>query len=449
MPLPDAPHADVPSTPPAGLPHALSAGYIPTYEALLRAACRSPELSLPASTASGSAGSNSTMAQVAARKATRLLRSLLLVAPGSKLLLLLGEGDPREAAALATTLCKAHLQHAELAAKAGSREGLQQAAGMVTGLARVMHRGLLREQGRPRVSMAEVEVQEALGEQGGDGDWAGGGGGYSGGSGGGSGARSRGSGGDGSSAPGGVDGDASDSRSGGFTAVASTGAEMHRLGLSSYLLPRLLPVVARIGSLCFAAGLGGSSEELRSLARTRRRLQEHTASGKAFAAAHEGYKEQRSWSQLQWDDLGADNVAVCMGAGVGLPEAQAASGRAEGGVAGNEAGGCERQEEVIQDEDWRLWGELVPHAPSLAALLLPTCSNPLCVNMHGDSEAGVKFRVTLRHEQEAEAPAMLYCSMSCQQHHAEQMDAVRRWQMQPREDCSTCKWCRAARYVRK
>ncbi len=104
--------AGVQSTPPTGLPHALSAGYIPTYEALLRAACRSPELSLPASTASGSAGSNSTMAQVAARKATRLLRSLLLVAPGSKLLLLLGEGDPREAAALATALCKAHLQHA-------------------------------------------------------------------------------------------------------------------------------------------------------------------------------------------------------------------------------------------------------------------------------------------------------------------------------------------------
>ncbi len=341
----------MPSAPPAGLRRALSAGYIPTYEALLRAACRDAERMLPTSTARGSTG----ISVMDARKATRLLRSLLLVAPGSKLLLLLGEGDPREAAALATTLCKAHLQHAELAAKAGSREGLQQAAGVVTGLARVMHRGLLREQFRPRVSRAEL--QEALGEQGGDrggDDDSCGGGNSSGGGGGGSGARTRGGCGDGSSAPGGVDGDASDDGSDSFTAVAPSGAEMQHMLLASFMLPRLLPVMTRVGSLCFAAGLWGS-EALHGLARTRGRLQKHAAIGAAFAATNEDCDEQRSWGQFQWNDLGADNVPVGTGAGVGLPEEE---GEADGEAAGKEApqrpGGSWQQEDGIQE------GEMAP-----------------------------------------------------------------------------------------
>ncbi len=79
----------------------------------------------------------------------------------------------------------------------------------------------------------------------------------------------------------------------------------------------------------------------------------------------------------------------------------------------------------------------MPRAPSHAALLLPTCSNSLCVNMRGDSEAGVTLGVITGDEGEGEGEAaMHYCSVRCQRYHAEQIAAVMEWQLQPRGDCS-------------
>ncbi len=153
-------------TPPASLPHALSAGHIPTYGALRSLPRYRTHAALGSTASSSSAGSRVMVGSVA----TRLLRSLLvLVAPGSKLLLLLGEGHRREAGALATTLCKAHLQHAQLAAGLGSREGLQQAAGMATGLARVVRADMTAEaREAPAVPTATSRSSHSSSSSGGD-----------------------------------------------------------------------------------------------------------------------------------------------------------------------------------------------------------------------------------------------------------------------------------------
>ncbi len=402
------------AAPPAGLPHALSAGYIPTYEALLRAACRSPELSLPASTASGSAGSNSTMAQVAARKATRLLRSLLLVAPGSKLLLLLGEGDPREAAALATTLCKAHLQHAELAAKAGSREGLAEAAGMITGLAQTLLCGLCARRGLAEQTAEGSAGATATSGSGGSSD----------------------------------NGDTCDL--GGYTGVLSVGPDVQRVRLMSYMLPRLLPVLTRIGALCFAAGLGGT-EEVYGLARTRQQVLGRAAQGAAVAEDLCDGDAQESWVRLQANNVGAGQA----GAGADDGSSEDAEEGAEAQLAsrpGECLGGCDADDKEQQQQ----WVQVVPHAPYYAVMLLPTCSNPLCLNVCGESEAGVELGVQSVGDGGSEAAARVggpgqpghgfrgpegggegsggqegcgegtgrYCSVACLRSHGEQLEYV-------------------------
>ncbi len=457
----------MPSAPPAGLSHALSAGYIPTYEALLRS-----KLAFYIPDRNGS--ERNVMAEVSARKATRLLRSLLLVAPGSKLLLLLGEGDPREAAALATTLCKAHLQHAELAAKAGSREGLAEAARLVTATAHVVRRGLLRERGRAVMSLGDALAAVGVpgaelsdddpcrsGERSGSmssssssssqGTGSGGGGG-------------------GDSSAGSGDEDASAGKGNNFTRTFAVGCEIKRVLVASFILPRLLPVMTRIGSLCFAGGLGASGE-VHSLACTRGQLHKHAALGVSNCAGRSSHGDaMSSWEQFQWIDMGADQVA-CDWGGEG-PSEEGSCGeesrgerRAEEGRGRAAQAGKQEEEEESKElqrmlqEELR-WSKVVPHAPcDTAQLLLRTCSNPLCVNMRGDSEAGLELRVPSipdvdSEEEEGSRDAneegyqvVYYCSVLCREKHAEQMEAVRRWQLQPRGDCSKCRWCRAARFT--
>ncbi len=440
------------NTAPAGLPHALSAGYIPTYEALLRAACRSPELSLPASTASGSAGSNSTMAQVAARKATRLLRSLLLVAPGSKLLLLLGEGHPREAAALATTLCKAHLQHAQLAEWLGSREGLAEAAGMVTGLSRVFRTGMTAQAGGAAAVSIATSSRSDSSSSGNDGG----------------GEPSSSSGGGGSDSVVSGSSDRVFAVSGQRVYPVDVGSSSkQRLLLLSHMLPRLLPVMTHIGALCFAGGLGGTAE-LEELAIARHQLLQFAANGeKVVMHSTDSQAVKNSWLQLERDTIVADLVgpggvvAAMSAAQRARKDAGGPGGEAEGKPRGDsECGqsGLEDEEDEEDDEgevegqQQQQWVKLVPHAPCVAAQLLRTCSNPLCVNMEGDSEASVVLGVAeagsggraLASPLGVGGEAKRFCSAGCRDSQQEQLRRLRVWERAD-VDCRNCRWCCAMR----
>ncbi len=437
-------------TPPAGLPHALSAGYIPTYEALLRAACRDAERMLPTSTARGSTG----ISVMDARKATRLLRSLLLVAPGSKLLLLLGEGHRREAAALATTLCKAHLQHAQLAAWLRDRESLAEAAGMATGLSRVFRTGMTAQAGgEPAISTATGSSSSSSSCSSGN-DGGGGGGELSGRSSGGSGSAS------------GVGGSSdrvfpvSDER---IYPVDIDSSSKQRLMLLSHMLPRLLPVMTHIGALCFAGGLGGTAE-LEELAIARHQLLQFAANGARLTVQSCGNQAAKgSWLQLERDTIAADLV----GPG-GLMAAISASRRArkDAGGPGGEAQGdgeCKLSGSAVGNgggegegqQEQQQWVRLVPHAPCVAAQLLRTCSNPLCVNMKGHSEAGVALEVReagsggrvgrpLASPLGVGGEVKRFCSPACRDSQQEQLRRLRVWERAD-VDCRNCRWCCAMR----
>ncbi len=444
-------------TPPAGLPHALSAGYMPTYEALLRAACRDAERMLPTSTARGSTG----ISVMDARKATRLLRSLLLVAPGSKLLLLLGEGHRREAAALATTLCKAHLQHAQLAAWLRDREGLAEAARMATGLSRVFRTGMTAQaDGAAAISTATGSSSSSDSGSGGH-DGGGGGGELSGRS-----SCSR-------SAIG-VSGRVFPVSGQRIYPVDIDSSSKQRLMLLSHMLPRLLPVMTHIGALCFAGGLGGTAE-LEELAIARHQLLQFAANGARLTVQSCGNQAAKgSWLQLERDTIAADLV----GPG-GLVAAVGASQRARtdaggpgeaqddgecklgGSAVGDGGGEGEGQQQQQQEQQWV---ELVPHAPCIAAQVLRTCSNPLCVNMRGHSEASVSLEVPaagsgawqpaagsggragrpLASPLGVEGEVKRFCLAACCDSQQEQLKRLRAWEKED-VDCRNCRWCCAMR----
>ncbi len=348
-----------------------------------------------------------TVGEQMAMQASSLLNGVLQAASDSKLLLLLSQGSPREAAALGTTVCKLLLRHAQKSAMARYPGGLLLAASLASGLTRTLSRGLYEARHWSGAGCADIPVIAHGSGSVGSGD----------GSSGSFGVGSAGAGGKDASL-GGTGPQLQASRTGGqCSSLSQRSKDDHLVQLVSYLMQRWLPALTRIGSLCLAAGLAGTAT-LAEVVSGRAVLKVQASFGLELCERLGDGDGEESWERVFMDltaaeMLGSGAEAASCGAVGGTGPGEAASEEAEKTEAREEAWdhtgyGCE--EEVPEDEEqqqedeeeqqchWecgeeRRWLRQVPLAPCYTSGLLHTCANPLCTNLNGDNEVGVVLGV--------------------------------------------------------
>ncbi len=441
------PGVRLPASPPPGLSSALSSGLIPTTEAYLRTIAARTSLS-------SSPSPTFTPALDGPIKAPHHTSQVLDRISGTHLVLLLAHGDPMQGAALLTTLAKAALRQAELAARAGAADGafalvraatrimydmasavrvlvgqeeqatqgsgsseLEERAGTSVGVvADLATEGRLTSDvvGKRRAATAEKERIAAL-QQG---------------------------------CVGGVAVDQA-----GSTVAGRSPAEQQLLRLWCFALPRWLPVLARLSTVLEEVGRGDKTPEqdelwralmtfnaemmkqaaaacrgawqrgdMRAVASCRGLLQRDVCVVNWMGTCVTGKWEAEEWwsapllgesQQQQQHQKGSRGRAAGGGGNVG---SAASSSSSQGG-----------EEAVIKT----YWPFLLPLAPCEAASLLPTCSNPLCTQLQGDSEVEVQLGVGAGVIGAAGSPN--YCTSACrlahkqlQQQHKRQAEERRR-----------------------
>ncbi len=383
------PHAvlEVPAAPPPGLPAALTAGLIPTIEAYLRTITRpystaSPPHSSGPCTASPSAASSSSSSSPSASSpasttaaspgclnaeyASQHAASLFVRLSGQNLVLLLAYGDPMQGAALLTTMAKAALCHTEASARAGFTAGVNGFTCMTLSAFMNLHIALCPE----REDCASAAACSAP---------AGGG----------------------SAAPAaGLAPDATE-------ACQHSPAEEQLKQLYAFAVPRWLPVLERLYTLCkpvrdleswdsygsylekLLAGLLGAAAsgcqaawaagDVRAVASWRQLLQRDVC-----VRDWVGGEVLSEWEAEAWWAAAPPQQQLHPPAGdVDASEGLAAGGGSGPAAAATSTGGASRCP----------WPFLRAVAPCEAASLLPTCSNPLCTVLEGDTETSLGLAV--------------------------------------------------------